>query len=234
MNRLYTSGDYLANTGSWHMEDAGWKARRIAGILESNNVHADTIVEVGCGAGEILVQLSRLERYKDCRFVGYDISPQAISLCMAHGGGRIEYYCGSGLEEGSGDSVDVLLAIDVAEHVEDVYGFLSACKARANYKVYHIPLDIHVSSVVRASFVRNRYSIGHIHYFTKESALLALKDTGHEIVDSFFTNGAVELSSKELTLKRSIANIARKALGGISHELAARYLGGYSLMVLAV
>jgi hypothetical protein len=78
----------------------------------------------------------------------------------------------------------------VFEHVPDYIGFLEKCKPLAKYKIYHIPLDIHVSSVLRGSFVNARYSVGHLHYFSEESALATLKDTGHEIVDCFYTNGA--------------------------------------------
>lgn len=38
-----------------------------------------------------------------------------------------------------------------------------------------------------------RYSVGHLNCFSEESALATFKDTGHDIVECFFTNGAFGL-----------------------------------------
>jgi hypothetical protein len=76
-----------------------------------------------------------------------------------------------------------------------------------------------------------RKQVGHIHYFTKETALAALVDTGYEVVDYFFTAGMVELPGKPL--KSRILNIPRKLMFKLNKNLTARILGGYSLLVLA-
>ena len=74
-------------------------------------------------------------------------------------------------------------------------GFLEKCRAKAEYKIYHIPLDVHVSSVLRNAFIGGRYTLGHLHYFTADSAIATLKDTGHEIVDYLYTNAALGFSN---------------------------------------
>ena len=124
------------------------------------------------------------------------------------------------------------MIIDVFEHVPDYLGFVEKCREKATYKIYHIPLDIHVSSVFRNSFLRNRYTIGHIHYFTADSAISALRDTGHEIIDCFYTNGAVGLFKEHPSFKKAIANVPRWLLSKFNLPFTARLLGGYSLLVL--
>jgi hypothetical protein len=124
------------------------------------------------------------------------------------------------------------LVIDVFEHVPDYMGFVEKCRKKAAYKIYHVPLDIHVSSVLRNAFVRSRYTIGHIHYFTADSALGCLRDTGHEIIDCVYTNIAFGLFREHPSLKKAIANVPRWLLSRFSVPLAARILGGYSLLVL--
>ena len=98
--------------------------------------------------------------------------------------------------------------------------------------MYHIPLDIHVSAVLRASFLKARVSVGHIHYFTAESALATLTDTGHKILGSFYTDGGTALASQNPSWKRSLANVPRRLISLASTAWAARLVGGYSLMVL--
>jgi hypothetical protein len=123
--------------------------------------------------------------------------------------------------------------MDVIEHVPDYLGFLEECRGRARHKLYHIPLDLHVSSVLRGSFVRARRTVGHIHYFTAESALDCLTDTGHRVVDFHYTDGGLALSALHPSAKRSLANIPRRCMAAFSTAWAARLLGGYSLLVLA-
>ena len=70
----------------------------------------------------------------------------------------------------------ILLANNFFDHVPDYLGIIEKCKPLPKYKIYHIPLDIHVSAGLRGSFVNARYSVGHLHCFSEESALASLKD----------------------------------------------------------
>lgn len=237
MGSIYKSGQYLdATGGTWHSEDSAWKAAQILQIIIKNKIHPKNIAEIGCGAGQILIELSNQEYLKDTQFDGYDISPQAIELCMKLNlSNRCSYYCQDLLlSQGNVfNKYDILLVIDVFEHVPDYIGFIEQCRKNANYKIYHIPLDIHVSSVLRSRFVDTRYAVGHLHYFTAETALATLKDSGHEIIDFYFTNGAFGVFRQHPSIKTAMANVPRWLLEKISLPLSARILGGYSLLVLA-
>ncbi len=127
---------------------------------------------------------------------------------------------------------DIALAIDVFEHVEDYFAFLRKLKEKADYKIFHIPLDLSVQSVLRSSpIIKGRKSKGHIHYFTVETALETLKDTGYEIVDYFYTGSSVGVPSRNW--KVALLKLPKKIPFSINKKLAVRVLGGYSLMVLA-
>ena len=235
MSNIYETGKYLDATGkTWHSEDSPWKAAQILRILRDNAIQPKNIAEVGCGAGRILVELSKQEYLKDCQFEGYDISPQAIELCEKDTK-NCKFFC-QDIFAGENDKTqqfDILLVIDVFEHVPDYMGFVEKCRHKAGYKIYHIPLDIHASSVLRNAFIRHRYSIGHLHYFTADSALATLKDTGHEIVDYFYTSGAFGLFVQHPSIKTAIANGPRWLFSKFSLPFTARAFGGYSLLVLA-
>jgi SAM-dependent methyltransferase len=233
MASIYESGAYLETTKSWHAEDARWKAAQIKSIVNKNAVCPESIAEIGCGSGSILDELSRFADLKDVRFYGYDISPQAIEIAKRLGNERIQFVHEDLLSEGVGEYYDLLLVIDVFEHVTDYMGFVGRCRKKAKYKIYHIPLDIHVSSVIRNAFIKSRYTIGHIHYFTAEWAVSALRDTGHEIIDCVYTNIAFGLFKEHPTFKKAVANVPRWLLSKVSVPIAARLLGGYSLLVLA-
>ena len=233
MSNLYTSGEYLKKTESWHAEDSPWKAQQIMLMLRKNDIHPKRIAEIGCGAGLILDELSKQAYLQDTQFKGYDISPQAIELCRKIGSKRVDFVCQDLFAECQAEPFGVLLVIDVVEHVPDYVGFIEECKTKAEYKVYHFPLDIHVSSVLRNSFVRERYAYGHLHYFTAESVIAALKDTDHQIIDYFYTYSAFQLFKHHPSTRKAIAHGVRWLASKWSVSLTARVFGGYSLMVLA-
>ena len=232
MTSIYCDGEYLMNNENWHAEDSAWKAHQISQIIERNKISFHTVMEVGCGAGAILNALS--SRYDDekCSFDGFDISPQAIAMAKQNENPRIRYFLEDPLSDESDKHYDILLMIDVFEHVREYMGFVERCKAKANYKIFHIPLELSASSVLRNTLLESRRSVGHLHYFTVESALATLKEMGHEIIDFNFTSGAIDLYRQHPRLKTAIANVPRWLVSKFSVPLSARLFGGFSLLVL--
>ena len=178
-------------------------------------------------------ELSKQPDLQHVCFEGYDISSQAIEIATKLENERIEFFQENMLSEDNEKQFDILMVIDVFEHVPDYMGFVDKCKQKATYKIYHIPLDIHVSSVLRNSFIKGRYTIGHIHYFSADSAISTLRDTGHEIIDSFYTNGAFGVFKEHPKIKTAAANLPRWLFSKFSVPFTARLFGGYSLLVLA-
>ena len=76
-----------------------------------------------------------------------------------------------------------------------------------------------------------RDNIGHLHYFTPETAIATLTDCGYEIVDSMFTPSFADLPSKNW--KAMIIRLPRLILFKLSPKLLSTFLGGISMMVLA-
>lgn len=230
MTEIYKDGTYLDNNPSWHEEDSPWKARQIRNIIERNSLNPLRICEVGCGAGEILRQLSIFYDEK-IELFGYEVSPQAFRLCKKKSKQNLIFKL-SDLLQDNDTYFDIVMAIDVFEHVEDYLGFLRKLRGKAEYKIFHIPLDLSVQMVLRSSpIIEVRKTVGHIHYFTKEIALETLKDTGYEIVDYFYTGSSLELPNRGW--KANLLKIPRRLAFLANKDLAVRVLGGYSLMVLA-
>lgn len=226
---IYTDGTYLRNNPDWHSDDSPWKAAHVARMLERHGIVPATVCEVGCGAGEILKSLSeRLD--PGTRFFGYEISPDAYRLCARKNGGNFAFKLANLLEEPA--HFDVVMAMDVFEHVEDCFTFLRKLRGKGEHKIFHIPLDLSAMSLVRGKKLLDmRRSVGHIHYFSKDTALALLEDTGYKVVDYFYTSGATELGG--LGWKTKLMKGPRQALYAMSPDAAARMLGGYSLLVLA-
>jgi SAM-dependent methyltransferase len=225
---IYADGSYLAKTGgTWHLEDSPFKARWIVSMLARHvEIKPNTICEIGCGSGGILAELQKTLS-DHITFTGYDISPQAHALSARFSNPRCQFILGDAFAEES--QYDLVLVMDVIEHVEDYFSFLRHARQKGGLKLYHIPLDAYVSGILRGN--NSWDSAGHLHLFTIETALKALEHTGHRVVDWIFTDGAIV--APQQTTRGRIANLLRIPLSKFSTKLTSRLLGGYSMLVLA-
>lgn len=226
---LYRNGEYIKKNPLWHVEESPWKARQIIRIVERNNITPKTICEVGCGAGEVLRQLQEIMS-EECVFWGYDISPQAIELCHGRANQRLNFKLAD-IRKERDVYFDLILVLDVIEHLEDYFSFLRDIKTKCYYSIFHIPLDLSVQTVFRRNaLIKRRELYAHIHYFTKEIALQVLKDTGYEILDYFYTPRSIDLGSESI---QRFLKLPRKFIFALDKDLAVRTLGGFSLLILA-
>ena len=127
---------------------------------------------------------------------------------------------------------DLLLAIDVIEHVEDYISFIKSLKTFGDLKIFHIPLDLSAQSLLRAWPISElRRNVGHIHYFFKQSALETLEDCGYVIIDHCYTASRLELPNQAFSSQ--LMRLPRRLMFAANADFAVRLLGGYSLLVLA-
>jgi 2-polyprenyl-3-methyl-5-hydroxy-6-metoxy-1,4-benzoquinol methylase len=232
MKELYASenSDYLKQNPTWHIEDSPWKATQILKMIERNQLKPATVAEIGCGAGEILNQLESRSQDKTVQFSGFEISPDAFQMAQERKKERLHFFKENLLE--SSQRFDLLLVIDVFEHVPDYMNFLSKCSNKATYKIYHVPLDMSVLSVLNKYPAVARKNVGHLHYFMKDTALAAISESGQGIIDWFYTKSAFEINKKGQGFSGSFINLFRRFFFWISPHFAVRMFGGFSLLVL--
>jgi SAM-dependent methyltransferase len=231
MKNIYEDGKYFEQNPLWHTERSPWKAGKIISILSKNKIEFTSIADVGCGAGEVLNQLQKNIKTAK-KFSGYEISPQGFQMTKSRENETLKFYNDDLFSQPESVTFDIVMAIDVFEHVEDYFSFLRNIKQRGIYKIFHIPLDLSVQSVLRSKPIsEKRKKVGHIHYFTKDIIFDALKDLNYEIVDWQFTGDTLELPAKSKL--SALAKVPRKLFFAIDKKLAVRFLGGWSLLVLA-
>jgi SAM-dependent methyltransferase len=225
----YTNGDYANQNPDWHQGDSVWKAEQIAQMMHRNALMSRTVVDVGCGAGEVLAQLQRLLP-ANVIFTGIEISPQALSLAQPKTNPNLSFHRAVLPDS----NYDLLLLIDVCEHVEDPIGFLRSLHCYGRSFIIHIPLDLSVLSVLREwPLMKRRSGVGHLHYFTKATALATIEDAGYTVKDWFYPTGYREPAgtSMKTVLTR---HVPEYLVSKINQDCAVRIFGEHSLMVLAV
>ena len=229
ISEKYTGGDYLSRNPSWDIEDSGWKASRIQGILREIDLKPSCICEVGCGAGGVLVQLRRV--FPDAELFGYDIATDAARFWSRHDEARIHFEVGDFFQVNQ-RRFDVLLLLDVIEHLENPFDFLRRLREYADYFILHIPLDLSASNIIReASLLSARSKVGHVHYFSKGLALALLDDCGYEVLKCHYTGAA--FTSPKRNWKTRLAALPRRLAYSVNKDFGVRVLGGETLLILA-
>jgi protein-L-isoaspartate O-methyltransferase len=223
---IYSNGLYLAMTGgTWHVQDSPFKASWINRMLARHpELRPNTICEIGCGAGAILSELQKT--LPKATFTGYEISPQANAISTRYANETCRYVLGDAFADSA--LYDLVLVMDVVEHVEDCFSFMRQSKHKGRLKLYHIPLDASAQRILRG--VNEWDTCGHIHIFTIETAIKSLEYTGHRIIDWILSDGALSRPGSFLC---QLGNALRRPLAKLSPKLAVRLFGGYSILILA-
>ncbi len=228
MSNIYNDQTYLKNNPTWHEEDAPFKANKITRLLNRNAIHFESVCEIGCGSGEILVQLAT-KFSEEIKFTGFDISKDAINIAKRKETARIKFEQQDIAESTQKHFFDLLLVIDVIEHLDNYFRFLDNIHSKGKYTIFHIPLDMSVWSLFREKMlIESKNRVGHIHNFTEDFIESILTDKGFKIIDKFYT----EPIFANMTFKQKVMNGVRKIVFSINKKFCTKTLGGYSVLIL--
>jgi SAM-dependent methyltransferase len=226
----YNDGNYLSNHPDWHVADSPFKAANVEKLLAKNSVTFASAVEIGCGAGQVLAELSK--KFPAANFLGCDISTEASEF-WSTALSNVRYELSSLAD--SDQRFDLLLMLDVFEHIPDYMGFLEKHRALATTFVFNIPLDMHVFGLLIDHQMTGRKRYGHLHYFSQSTAIATLRDCGFSVVDSILIPGFRDApkESSRATLRQKLIFYPRWLAYSLSPKWSAKLFGGTNLLVLA-
>ena len=223
----YSDGSYLAANPDWHSGDAPWKFSHLHKLVDAAGVRPIRIAEVGCGAGACLDLMQA--HYRGSTADGYELSPQALALCAKRAREGLSFHQQSAFE--ANQHYDLAMAIDVIEHVDDPFAFARGMGRISDYQLFNIPLDMNVVALLREwPILEARTEVGHIHYFTRRTAMALLEECGLRAVQWKYAPWALEQEGG--TWRRSVVNLPRRLGYSLAPDAAVRILGGWSLMIL--
>lgn len=220
---IYNDGRYLSANPTWHSERAPWKAGQVATGLRAAGLAPTSMCDIGCGTGLALAEV--VKRVPSItRAVGFEPAEAVPRAPEIEGVAEIR----RGYANESNERFDCTMMLDVFEHVEDCFGLLRACAPLAPNHVFHIPLDASALAIIRSDLMSARRKVGHLHNFTRETALATLEETGHEVLHWHYTRTFEGAG----TAAGPAARIVRKVVLGMAPELGRKVIGGLSLLVV--
>jgi SAM-dependent methyltransferase len=235
---IYTSGHYNKNNPTYHLEDSGFKWNNFKKLILKSNVDYKlfkNVAEVGCGVGQILSLAKKDNFFNASNFYGYDTNPDAIKTAKELDS-TISFSNEDFLKKDSNKNFDLIIAADVIEHIEDSFTFLKLLRTKSEYFLFNIPLEISLLSLFRQNklFESSYNRVGHLHFFSKKTALIALEHNGYKVLNlSYSKNRIKHFSKNSLSFKRVLAAAPQYLIDLISEDLSCILLGDYSLVVLA-
>jgi SAM-dependent methyltransferase len=225
----YTDGQYLEKTATWHIEDSPYKIGIVAEAIRRNRIQFSNCADIGCGAGKVIEGLAK--KYPDAKFTGYEISPDVKSFWSKNEERKNLEYRNENIFDGE-YSTDLVISLDVFEHVEDYFTFLRNARKIGDHFIFNIPLDMCALKMFTSGIRRAREDVGHLHYFNTYTAKQALLDTGYEIIEAKISVAFLKIPPRNLlqalVLPLRISSLlfgkwfANAAFGGMSLLVTAR------------
>jgi len=227
-DNIYNNKEYLLKNVNWHQEDSPYKFSLVQKILKRNNIIFNNCADIGCGAGYITELLAK--DYLRSNFFGFDHSTDAKKFWNKRTKLKNLIYTNRDIKKYE-KAFDLIICLDVFEHVEDYFGFLKDLKISSNRFIFNIPLDMSVMKIVTNGIKLAREEVGHLHYFNEYTALETLKDCGYNIKDSFLSPSFLSILPRN---RRQLAVFPFRLLTlAFGKSFAARIFGGQSLVVYA-
>jgi len=224
----YDNGKYLTKNPTWHTEDSPYKASFVIDAIDRNNLSPKRSADIGCGAGLVTEILAK--RYPASSFVGYELSANArIFWSQRQKLPNLSYASDNLLE--LRDQFDLIVCLDVFEHVEDYFGFLRALRCKGKNFIFNIPLDMNVMKLMTSGIKYAREEVGHLHYFSQYSAIKTLEDCGYKISDQKLS--VAFLSTPPRNIRQVLVLPIRLLSLVLGKSFATRVFGGISLVVFA-
>jgi SAM-dependent methyltransferase len=158
------TGEEAAKAGRWRALGARSKAAHVRALCERAGLSPQTVVEIGCGDGALLAELTSLAPALD----GFELSPKAAGFARQRGvARRVEAFDGTHVPAND-DAYDLAVLSHVIEHVPDPIPLLNEAARIAPHVLVEVPLEDNLSAR-RAAKRRLAEQAGHVHTLNRAS-----------------------------------------------------------------
>lgn len=226
----YASGAYARDAAPYN--DDQFKVDEFFNVFDRAapefNVALSSYVDIGCMRGGITAGVAaglRTRNHSLVQTYGYDVSPEVLNNRQP----GITFRQGDFTAEAI--TADLVTAFDVLEHVLRPVEFLRNLAIRAKFVALHIPLDDNWINGVSDRYRSRLNYPGHITFLSPASALNLLSEAGLRALDYSFTHG-YRTESGHMNRSQQFLRPVRASLARMNEWMAARTVGGLSLMVL--
>jgi SAM-dependent methyltransferase len=176
---FYEAGYAVADErmGRWRAIGARSKAAHVRTLLERADLQPATLVEIGCGDGSLLAELSALAVVD-----GFELSANAAGFARQRGvARRVDAFDGEHVPAAD-DEYDVAVLSHVLEHVPDPLPLLKEASRVAPRVIVEVPLEDN-RSARRPDKRRLAEAAGHLHAWNRSDVRRLVSEAGMTVRD---------------------------------------------------
>lgn len=226
INKIYLDKNYVTNNPDWHSKDSDYKKDLIINLIKKK---PKSILDFGCGSGDVTDKLA--EHFNKTLVTGYEVSPIAYKLCKKKKRKNLRFKLIK--YKIPKKKYQYLVCLDVIEHIYDFIGLLKKIKTLAKYKIFHIPLDLNLTTQLRPSILEWGFNhLGHIHHFNYNTIKLILKHCNYNIIHEKFTNPIHCQKNIRHTFKQKVIIFLSFLVWKISKRLCTKIFYGFSILMV--
>lgn len=236
---IYTSGKYIRENPTLDIEDSPWKLRllkpALERLLQETGAKELRILDVGGGGGLILKGVAEFLGEKKIRTVKYalDLSEEMLEIQrqnnpeMAAG-----IRCGIEKTPFGSKEMDLVLMIDVLEHIPDPAAALEELRRIANYVIFKVPMENNLfyntlNILKRGGLRRDIFQkVGHVQSYNSGILKAQIRRYAGEILYFRFSNEFGNMLSagyhRKLTMKEKVVFTIANAVYSVSPLLCSR------------
>ena len=224
---IYTDLTFFKRSPMWNDAESLWKSHQISSFICDNKLSINRLIDYGCGTGSILHILSDFLPGRS--YLGFDPCPQLSSQWSSYP--NIDFTTTFDLE--TIDLNDVILLIDVLEHVLDPYSLLDALCSRAGYVIVHLPLELNLSTLLRPCSLKNAYDeVAHLHFYSPATFEIMCTHLRIDVISKTFTFPYRTLK-RTRNNKQKLIDLSRSVISSlISPDISQSVLGGNTALYL--
>lgn len=185
---IYNNGTYQSENPDWHLGHSSTKVKWIKDIIPGSLRHSiSSVLEIGCGRG---ATLNELKTYLggDRHFTGIDVSTEAITYARNNFKG-IEFLCTDIFSLRNNNAYDLVLCIDVLEHVYCQDEFIRCAASISKFGIFHVPLGNNLRNRLLDRWKQQIFKFGHVQFYNVGSLINFFTNAGFAIRDYRYTFG---------------------------------------------
>jgi len=223
--------EYILKNPKLGLDEADKKALQILSFLET--FRFKSMIDVACGAGGITTILKQRLRLENV--VGVDISKTMIRNAKSkYGVEEIEWVCSDIFKYKTKKLYDLILAIDIVEHVEDDLALIKKISRMGKMVLLKIPMEDSIldNKIMRNLGIRDHWKeseekYGHIHHYNEKQIISLIDRSDCEIIKEDY----IPLP-KRSSMFWEVFRIMFLPIGWFSKKAMANFVGGFKIVLI--
>lgn len=199
----YESGEYIINNPTLHEEDSAWKVKKITPFLDvvfhGLNKSDISLLDVGGGVGIILREVGDMltKKYKmQVKKYCLDLSPDILRIQKKYNPDAVGFFREDISNTSFPDkSIDLVLMVDVLEHIPEPSRAISEIKRIAYYVIFKVPLEDNLTLKTINFFTKGKFRqektfgvLGHVNCYNANSLKKEIEKGGGKIIMFGYAN----------------------------------------------